>query len=168
MPFQTTGVNYNVPPTAPTYPTYFPNYTQPNYPYSPTTYPPVQQPNVAPTTYGTNTPGTLAPVRGRMVKSDTDISPSDVPMDGFASYFPAEDGSCIYVKHWDSNGKIQTMKFVPAPAEGSDFVPTASFEDEMRRRMDRIEKLLSQRKNYNKQKYQWNDNAVPRDGEQNA
>lgn len=155
MPFQTTGVNYNMPPTTPTYPaypTYFPNYTQPTYPYSPTTCPPAQQLNqqlnVAPTTYGTNMSATLAPVRGRMVKSDTDISPSDVPMDGFASYFPAEDGSCIYVKHWDSNGKIQTMKFVPAPAEGSDFVPTASFEDEMRDWMSRIDKTLSQRNNY--------------------
>ena len=164
MPFQTNGANIQ----PPGYNPYIPSITYPvQYPNIPS-YTPVQQPNVQPTPYGGATTGTSAPVRGRLVKDDSDISPSDVPMDGFSSYFPAEDGSCIYVKHWDKDGKIQTTKFIPVTTDTSDFIPTASFEDEMRRRMDRIEKLLSSRKNYNKQKYQRNDNTVPRDGEQNA
>lgn len=166
MPYQTNGVNYNTPgytppyynpATAPTYP-----YT---YPFTPS-YTPVQQPNVTPTTYGTSTPGTSAPVRGRTVKADTDISPSDVPMDGFSSYFPAEDGSCIYVKHWDKDGKIQTTKFVPVPADTSDFVPTASFEDEMRERMGKIEKLLTKRNNYKPKYHKQNSQQVTKEGEQ--
>lgn len=128
MSYPLNGVNY----PSPGYTPYYPYPAQPTYPFTPT-YTPVRQPNVSPTTYD-STPqvGTSAPVRGRMVKVDTDISPSDVPMDGFSSYFPAEDGSCIYVKHWDKDGKIQTTKFVPVPNDTSEFVPTASFEDEMR------------------------------------
>lgn len=165
MPYQINGVNYTNPdynpyPANPSLP-----YTYPTYPFTPS-YTPVQQPNVAQTTYGTSTPGTSAPVRGRMVKADTDISPSDVPMDGFSSYFPAEDGSCIYVKHWDKDGKIQTTKFVPVPSDASDFTSSASFEDEMRERFDNLERLLKQRNNH-KQKYcKQPTNQSPKEGEQ--
>ena len=160
MPYQptTTGVNY----PSPGYNPYYPYPIQPTYPFTPT-YTPVRQPNVSPTTYDAPQVGTSAPVRGRIVKADTDISPSDVPMDGFSSYFPAEDGSCIYVKHWDKDGKIQTTKFVPVPNDTSDFVPTASFEDEMRERMDTLENLLRQRNNY-KPKYQKQNGSEHKDG----
>ena len=153
-----TGVNY----PSPGYNPYYPCPIQPTYPFTPT-YTPVRQPNVSPTTYDATQVGTSAPVRGRIVKVDTDISPSDVPMDGFSSYFPAEDGSCIYVKHWDKDGKIQTTKFVPVPNDTSDFVPTASFEDEMRERMDTLENLLRQRNNY-KPKYQKQNGSEHKDG----
>ena len=155
---QTTGANCPYPGYNP----YNPYPIQPTYPFTPA-YTPVRQPNVSPTTYDTTQVGTSAPVRGRIVKVDTDISPSDVPMDGFSSYFPAEDGSCIYVKHWDKDGKIQTTKFVPVPTDTSDFVPTASFEDEMRERMDTLENLLRQRNNY-KPKYQKQNGSEHKDG----
>lgn len=155
---QTTGANCPYPGYNP----YNPYPIQPTYPFTPT-YTPVRQPNVSPTTYDVTQVGTSAPVRGRIVKVDTDISPSDVPMDGFSSYFPAEDGSCIYVKHWDKDGKIQTTKFVPVPNDTSDFVPTASFEDEMRERMDTLENLLRQRNNY-KPKYQKQNGSEHKDG----
>ena len=155
---QTTGANCPYPGYNP----YNPYPIQPTYPFTPT-YTPVRQPNVSPTTYDAPQVGTSAPVRGRIVKVDTDISPSDVPMDGFSSYFPAEDGSCIYVKHWDKDGKIQTTKFVPASNDTSDFVPTASFEDEMRERMDTLENLLRQRNNY-KPKYQKQNGSEHKDG----
>lgn len=155
---QTTGANCPYPGYNP----YNPYPIQPTYPFTPT-YTPVRQPNVTPTTYDATQVGTSAPVRGRIVKVDTDISPSDVPMDGFSSYFPAEDGSCIYVKHWDKDGKIQTTKFVPVPNDTSDFVPTASFEDEMRERMDTLENLLRQRNTY-KPKYQKQNGSEHKDG----
>ena len=155
---QTTGANCPYPGYNP----YNPYPIQPTYPFTPT-YTPVRQPNVSPTTYDVTQVGTSAPVRGRIVKVDTDISPSDVPMDGFSSYFPAEDGSCIYVKHWDKDGKIQTTKFVPVPTDTSDFVPTASFEDEMRERMDTLENLLRQRNTY-KPKYQKQNGSEHKDG----
>lgn len=163
MSYPLNGVNY----PSQGYPPYYPYPAQPTYPFTPT-YTPVRQPNVSPTTYD-STPqvGTSAPVRGRMVKVDTDISPSDVPMDGFSSYFPAEDGSCIYVKYWDKDGKIQTTKFVPVPSDTSEFVPTASFEDEMRNRMDTLERLLRQRNTY-KPKYQKQNGSEQKDGENNV
>ena len=165
MPFQTNGVNYPTQGFTPY--TYQPTYTYPStYPFTPS-YAPVTQPNVSPATYGiASQGGTSAPVRGRMVKTDSDILPSDVPMDGFSSYFPAEDGSCIFVKHWDKDGKIQTTKFIPAASETSDFTATASFEDEMRERLDNIERLVKQRNTY-KPKYHKQSNSSPqKDGEQ--
>lgn len=165
MPYQTNGVNYPSPGFTPYNPSYIYPY-QPTYPFTPS-YTPVQQPNVSPTTYGTSTQaGTSAPVRGRTVKADTDISPSDVPMDGFSSYFPAEDGSCIYVKHWDKDGKIQTTKFVPVPGDASDFAPTASFEDEMRERLDNIERLVKQRNTYKPKYHKQNQPQVQKEGEE--
>lgn len=160
MPYQNNGVNYMTPIFTP----YQPSYTypvQPSYPYTPS-YTPVQQPNATPTPYGGTNAGSSGPVRGRMVKADTDISPSDVPMDGYPSYFPAEDGSCIYVKMWDNNGKIQTKKYIPAPDDASEFVPTASFEDEIRSRFDSIENLI--KRNSYKPKYHKNVTPQTQEG----
>ena len=58
---------------------------------------------------------------------------------------------------------IQTTKFVPVPNDTSDFVPTASFEDEMRERMDTLENLLRQRNTY-KPKYQKQNGSEHKDG----
>ena len=158
MPYPTNGVNYS----SPGYNPYIPNYTYPapvTYPFAPANIP-AQQPTVSQQTYAPQ----VAPVRGRVVKSETDISPSDVPMDSYSSYFPLEDASCIYVKYWDKDGKIQTTKFVPVN-DASDVVSTASFEDEMRERFDTIERLVKQRNAY---KPKYHKPQPKQDGDANA
>lgn len=164
MAYQSNGIEYATPGFTP-YQTPYTQPTIPSYnPYMPS-YTPVQQPNAMPTTYGRPNTGNSAPVRGRMVKSDTDISPSDVPMDGFSSYFPAEDGSCIYVKMWDNNGKIQTRKYIPAPDDISEFAAAPTFENEMRERFDNLENLI--RSQFRKPKYyndKKNNTSTPQGG----
>lgn len=159
MPYQPNGVNY--PNTGWNQ---YPYQTTPGYPFTPY-YTPVQQPNAQPASYSGMQTGNPAPVRGRVVKTDAEITPSDVPMDGYASLFPTQDYSCIYVKQWDKDGKIQTTKFVPAQTDASDFTPTASFEDEMRSELADIKRMLSQRNNY-KPKYHKPNNS--QDGGNNA
>lgn len=52
---------------------------------------------------------------GRMVASDAEIVPNDVPTDGSTGYFPARDGSCIYAKAWSNDGTIRTVRYTPEP-----------------------------------------------------
>lgn len=144
MPYQTNGVNYPSPGFSPYQAPFISPYNpQISIPYS--AYGQVQPPSVQPTNYQTQVSNASSPVRGRFIKSETEITPSDVPMDGYASYFPSEDGSCIYVKFWDKDGKIQTRTFVPNVTDNPDTPNAPSFEDEMRQGMADIKKLLSQR-----------------------
>lgn len=50
---------------------------------------------------------------GRPVKSPDEIMVQEVPTDGSLACFPASDGSCIWVKRWDPNGTIQTIRYIP-------------------------------------------------------
>lgn len=97
---------------------------------------PVQQPYV-----GTNAYQPRFQV-GRIVESPEEITASDVPMDGSVRLFPTGDGSAIYRKEWDGNGRLNTVRYIsdttPAPSE-------PSFEDLTMQRFDRIEALLERR-----------------------
>lgn len=75
-------------------PTYFPSA-----PYQPQL--PVQRPSVM----------------GRMVADETQIAPSDVPMDGSVAFFPLHDLSRIYAKQWTRSGTIETVAYVPVQPE---------------------------------------------------
>lgn len=163
MPYQTNGVNYQDPGFTP-YGSPYTYQSQPSYPFAPS-YPQVQSPMSQPPTYSNQTSNPF-PVRGRAIKSETDISPRDVPMDGYASYFPADDGSCIYVKFWDKDGKIQTQKFVPEANGTADSTEGTSFEDEMRQGMADIKKLLS-RQNYKSRYHKPNNGQTSHDGSKN-
>ena len=54
----------------------------------------------------------IVQISGRMVNSADDILPNEVQMDGRNYYFPSFDGSCIYVKTWNKNGKLDMVKYV--------------------------------------------------------
>lgn len=110
------------------------------YPVYPTTqypcYPTTQYPyGTSPTTTSAQTINPL--LRGRVISSESDVTPSDVPMDGSASYFPARDGSCIFSKSWNADGTISTRRFVPEQ--------THDAMAEVLTRLDRIEKSLEVR-----------------------
>ena len=53
-------------------------------------------------------------VRGRIVSSEAEILPQEIPMDGTVSLFPMFDFSCIFAKKWLSNGTIETQKYILA------------------------------------------------------
>lgn len=50
---------------------------------------------------------------GKIISSMQDIRPNEIPTDGSPSIFPANDFSCIFIKAWDQDGNIRTVKYVP-------------------------------------------------------
>lgn len=49
---------------------------------------------------------------GRVVNKLDDILPNEVPMDGTSSLFPLQDESAIFVKSWNADGTIRTVKYL--------------------------------------------------------
>lgn len=103
--------------------------TIPNNPYTP-------QPQAVPRqTY----------LKGRVVNSENDIRPNEVPMDGSVSFFPLGDGKAIYVKWWGNNGLIEGRVFVPAQEDSIDVVSNEGANkklDDILDRLGRMEKRL--------------------------
>lgn len=52
-------------------------------------------------------------INGRIIDDVTQITASEIPMDGSVAIFPKKDLSEVYMKQWNANGGIQTLKFVP-------------------------------------------------------
>lgn len=116
-------------------------------PYQPTPAAPQQpQPQIQ---------SSVPAVRGRFVSREEEITPNEVAMDGQVSLFPLTDYSCIYAKLWDSNGQMQTFKFVPLAEQ----VVEQEVEDKgdmILGRLDEIESLL---KRNNSQRFKKNQNG---------
>lgn len=69
-------------------------------------------------------------LQGRMVESENDIKPNEIPMDGTVTFFPKSDLSCVYGKTWTQDGVLKPLKFVreediPQPKEEA---PSQSFD----------------------------------------
>lgn len=52
-------------------------------------------------------------ISGRVVNDFSEITASDVPMNGSAAFFPKSDGAEIQVRAWSPNGTIQTVIYRP-------------------------------------------------------
>lgn len=107
-------------------------------PFQPTT---VQQQNVQ----QPQPQSQVLQISGRMVNSADDILPNEVLMDGRNYYFPSFDGSCIYVKAWNKNGKLDMVKYVldtveQTPKESQLEVMLNSINE----RLSKIEKTLTE------------------------
>lgn len=90
---------------------------------------------------------------GRMVTNPQEIRPNEVPMDGSVSFFPSTDGSYIYAKFWGPDGNIQTRVFVPEQPISAEDVQGPSEFDQVMARLEKIEKMLTNR-GQNRQYYQ--------------
>lgn len=113
---------------------------------------------------------------GRVVSNDSEVSPSEVPMDGSAAFFPMSDGSKIFAKSWDGNGNIKTVTYIPS-VESDDIiqngseVSTITMEDlfnMINDVNDNVKALTNKQNRYNKQHKQNNyqnkdDNSVKDD-----
>ena len=139
---------YQAQPIQPAYPQ-IPQY-QPM-PYRPVS--PIPQPQTMQQT------ATVPQVRGRIITREEEIAPNEVLMDGQVSLFPLSDYSCIVAKLWDSNGQIQTFKFVPL-AEQTMEEEVENKGDMILGRLDEIESLL---KKNNSQRYKKNQNGSRND-----
>lgn len=83
-------------------------------------------------------------INGRIVASEAEITPQEIPMDGSISIFPSSDFSCIYGKTWGSDGSIRTCKYIPAeetPPEAS--TEQSAFETEIMQRLDELESMIA-------------------------
>lgn len=94
-------------------------------------------------------PNTIPTIYGKRVNTENDIAPNEVPMDGSIALFLANDLTCIFAKAWNSQGGIDTVRFVPEkpiqqPATDN------NFQQEIFARLDRIEKEVKRKPYYNK------------------
>lgn len=72
-----------------------------------------QQPNYQMQNYTPqyqNFPQNVAQINGRLVDSIDNVTANDVPMTGI-SVFPKNDMSEVYIKSWQNDGTIKTLKF---------------------------------------------------------
>lgn len=109
--------------------------------YAPTTYgyqPPVTQRTSQPLP---NVPRSA--INGRVVGTEAEITPQEIPMDGSISIFPSSDYSCIYGKTWDSDGHIRTCKYIPAVEAQMEAPAQNDFEAKIMQRLDELENMLA-------------------------
>ena len=155
------------------YPAY--NYQQPMYPqvaspqpapiqnYNPQMMQPYQSMPYQPTPAIPQQPQpqtSIPTVRGRIISREEEITPNEVVMDGQVSLFPLADYSCIVAKLWDSNGQMQTFKFVPL-VEQTVEQEVENKSDMILGRLDEIENLLKQK--HSRQPYKKNQNGSRND-----
>ena len=140
---------------------YAPRYGQPQMPYIPPQQPMPQNQMVQ-------------GIKGRVVNSEDEILPNEVPMDGTVSFFPLADYSCVIAKIWGGDGKISTFKFVPEeqPDQKVESATDDDISELINKRFDNIEKLLRQhnrpyKKNYNKN-YKKTYDESKKEGKENA
>lgn len=129
---------YGQPMTIPSYPAPYQGNQMGYTPFQPMT---AQQQNIQ----QTQPQPQVVQISGRMVNSADDILPNEVQMDGRNYYFPSFDGSCIYVKTWNKNGKLDMVKYVPdtveqAPKESQLELMLNSINE----RLSKIEKTLTE------------------------
>lgn len=91
---------------------------------------------------------------GRVVQSESEITPQEVAMDGSISLFPLSDYTCIIAKQWNSDGTIKTLRFVPQIENAQEDISTdESFLDHFDKRMDELMTAVNKRQHYNKNQY---------------
>lgn len=91
-------------------------------------------------------------VFGRVVQNPEEIAPGEIPMDGRVCLFPNQDYSKIYARMWNAQGVLVPQTYI---AENQDDVLNAIYA--INNRLDSIDKKLSERKPYQNQKYQRNN-----------
>lgn len=103
---------------------------------------PPQQPQESP-----NTTSTRPTVACGIISDPNEIKPADIPMDGGFGMFMNKDLSAIYIKQWQSDGKIYTKTFVETIEETPEepvntSVPSEEFMDQIDERFQKIENTL--------------------------
>lgn len=139
-------MNYNQSPVGWTYP------TTTNYPYN------MQQP-VLQNQYQQQMPvgGTApniplsstqpqTPFVGRYISDISETLPSETPMDGRISLFPTKDLQAIYLKSWNSDGRLLVFRYILDPSQNLN-ASAQPQEDTTRidilKRLDQLEKQVA-------------------------
>ena len=119
------------------------------------------QPNLA--SLGQNNSQMPGGLTGRIIQTENDITPNEVAMDGSVSLFPLGDYSAIIAKQWNANGTISTIKYVPVVdnEDSKDAEPSKldTLTEQVNKRFDNLERLLTNRNSNNYKKNQGGNNA---------
>lgn len=82
---------------------------------------------------------------GRVVGNFNDIQPGEIQMDGSRAYFPTADESMIFVKFWNSDGKLDHRKYVLVMDDQNEVEQKPDILDTINSRFDKLEKLMIDR-----------------------
>lgn len=95
---------------------------------------------------------------GRMVTCEEEIKASEIPMDGTISLFLQSDYQKVIAKAWNSNGGIDTVRYVLERVPNQ--TPENDFQTQMLNRLDKIEtalSTLSSKSNYRPKQNKYNN-----------
>lgn len=113
----------------------------------PSSFPAMQNPNTANmfqqrglTSQGPST------MPGRIVASEQEILPNEIPMDGSIALFLQSDLQCIYAKAWNNRGTIDNVRYIlERPAEPQQDLSAQAndqFQQDLMARLAKIEEML--------------------------
>lgn len=94
-------------------------------------------------------------IPARMTSGATDFKPNEVPSDGTPACFLQGDYSCVYVRAVNTQGTIDTVRYVPEVIEKPKEEAQNNNQEDVIARLERIEKKLEQnnRSYYQKKPY---------------
>lgn len=96
----------------------------------------------------------IIPIRGRIVTSEQDIVPAEIPMDGSICLFMTEDCKSIIAKQWNSNGVLQSLIYSPSSNEQAQSeCQNGDSTGELKAQLDRIENMLKRQNHQNKSRF---------------
>lgn len=78
---------------------------------------------------------------GRFVNSDNDVYPNSIPNDGSIAVFPLNDFSAVYLKKWEPNGTITSVRYIP-DVQPTQQTQEQAFQSEVQQRLGRLEDML--------------------------
>lgn len=89
------------------------------------------------------------PIFGRVISTESEITPNEVPMDGTIALFPLSDFSVVIAKQWSQDGTIKTVRFVPEIQTSEPETPTTMSITELAQSIDerfnKIESMIKYR-----------------------
>ena len=96
----------------------------------------------------------IIPIRGRIVTSEQDIMPAEIPMDGSICLFMTEDCKSVIAKQWNSNGVLQSIIYSPSSNEQAQSeCQNGDRTEELKAQLDRIENMLKRQGHQNKSRF---------------
>ena len=85
----------------------------------------------------------IIPIRGRIVTSEQDIVPAEIPMDGSICLFMTEDCKKVIAKQWNSNGVLQSIIYsISSNEQAQSECQNGDSTGELKAQLDRIENML--------------------------
>lgn len=106
----------------------FQNWQQPYYPQRQIPQQPVQQ-------FGFS---------GRYINDINEVRLDEVPMNGQPCFFPTRDASAVYLKVWNQNGQLLTVRYILDQEQpGSEPNATTDSMDDVYTRLTRLEEALA-------------------------